>query len=243
MKAIDMIAQRIGMLTVKTRVTNNARGRTRFLCQCDCGNERIVSGDDLRTRHTQSCGCYRRMRAAAAFTTHGHTKRKNRTSEYGIWTHMKTRCYNECSQFYHRYGGRGISMDPKWRDSFEAFFADMGPRPSPRHSIDRKNNDGGYTLNNCRWASPIEQASNKSSTVLLEYSGITDTIAGWSRRTGIPYMRLRRRLVDGWEPARALNALGRCSRAQIILPRANPYKRPNRNESKDAAVRAKLMKP
>lgn len=95
-------------------------------------------------------------------------------------------------------------MEPSWRDSFAAFLADMGLRPSPKHSVDRINNDGDYEKTNCRWATRIQQSGNRAVVRWLTFEGSTDTMAGWSRRTGIPYMRLRRRILDGWPLSRAL---------------------------------------
>jgi hypothetical protein len=213
MNAANLIGRRYGMLLVMGRAENTRHGKARFYCLCDCGKSTTVTGVDLTLGHTKSCKCYRVTSAREAFTTHGMAK----TPEHRIWNHIKTRCTNPRSKYFHRYGGRGISMSPEWSASFLVFYRDMGPRPSPRHSIDRKNNDGNYEHGNCRWATPDIQGANKSTVRKIEHGGIMDTIAGWSRRTGIPYLKLRRRLVDGWAVSRAL-------------------------EAKDAAVRATLAK-
>ncbi len=173
----------------------------------------MVSGTDLRLSHTKSCGCWRVESPSHAFTTHGMVN----SSEYRIWSHIKTRCFNAKSRFYERYGGRGIGMCLAWVDSFESFYDDMGPRPTPRHSIDRIDNDGHYEPGNCRWATPAQQSANRSTVRNFEFNGVTDSIAGWSRRSGVPYPKLYRRLAAGWPFARAI-------------------------ESKDAAVRALLAK-
>lgn len=210
-KIIDLAGQRFGRLLVAGRGPNTASGKCRFRCVCDCGTEAIVSGRDLRVGHTKSCGCLRVELPSVRFKTHG----MRRSAEYRIWTHIKTRCLNPKSKFFARYGGRGIRMCDAWANSFEAFYRDMGKRPSPKHSIDRIDNDGDYESSNCRWATQAVQSSNRSTVKMIEHGGIKDTIAGWSRMTGIPYLKLRRRLVDGWPIASAI-------------------------EAKDAAVRAKL---
>lgn len=213
-KAIDMIGIRCGRLLVVSRAANYASGKARFVCLCDCGTSTIVGGHALRSAETKSCGCWRIEMPSLLFTTHGMSC----SSEHRIWCHIKTRCYNPRNQFFARYGGRGISMCPTWVESFETFYRDMGPRPSSQHSIDRVNNDGNYQLDNCRWGTHQQQSDNRSVVKRVTFDGVTDTMAGWARRTGIPYMKLRRRIVDGWPPWRAL-------------------------ESKDAAVRAASPPP
>ena len=211
--ARDLVGQSYGRLQVVSRAESTRHGKTRFSCSCTCGRDTVVVGTDLTGGHTKSCGCWRVEAPRLAFRTHGRA----RSSEYRIWSHIKTRCLNPKSRYYHRYGGRGISMCPDWLGSFEAFFRDMGPRPSSRHSIDREDNNGSYTPGNCRWATQDVQGANRSTVRLIRHEGKADTMAGWARTTGISYLKLRRRIVDGWPIARAL-------------------------EAKDAAVRARLAK-
>lgn len=208
----DLVGHVFGRLSVLSRdPTNTKWGKARFLCECECGKKKIVTGTDLSMGHTKSCGCWRTELPSITFSSH----RMRQSAEYRIWMHMKTRCLNPKSRAYPRYGGRGITMCRDWIDSFEAFYRDMGVRPSSKHSIDRIDNDGNYEPSNCRWALPSTQGANRSSVRIIKYNGISDSMAGWSRRTGIPYMKLRRRIIDGWSLERAL-------------------------EAKDAAVRAKL---
>lgn len=122
---------------------------------------------------------------------------KDRRAERNAWHHMHDRCKNPDYILFHRYGGRGISVDPRW-DTFEAFLADMGPRPSPKHSLDRINNDGNYEPGNCRWATRIQQARNKSTTLVVQMGGEAVPLPEAAERTGISARAIRDRLKDGW---------------------------------------------
>lgn len=115
---------------------------------------------------------------------HGHSRKGKPTPEYRTWTAMVARCHNERAPNYHKYGGRGIMVCERWRASFAAFLADMGPRP-PGTSIDRVNGNGGYGPDNCRWATPSQQNSNRRSARMLTINGATETLTEWARRAGI----------------------------------------------------------
>lgn len=137
------------------------QNRKRFLkCVCDCGQETVVRSDKLKSGHTKSCGCLQRERTrdvSSKAKTHGMAN----SSEYHIWCGMKARCFNENNKSYKNYGGRGITVCDRWRDSFENFYEDMGPRPSSIHQIDRINNDGNYEPGNCKWRTPSENCLNR----------------------------------------------------------------------------------
>lgn len=160
----DLTGKRFGRLTVisvsHSRKCPNFKGTVLYWkCMCDCGNEAIVPGASLRTGDAKSCGCYQKDRCIETSTTHG----LRHTTEFNIWNAMKQRCQNPNNHAYERYGGRGISVCRSWAESFEQFYADMGPRPVGL-SIDRINNDGNYEPSNCRWATAKEQARNKRRT-------------------------------------------------------------------------------
>jgi hypothetical protein len=134
-------------------------------------------------------------------TTHG----LSHTQEFLIWSSIKTRCFNEKSKMFASYGAKGITMAPRWRDSFEAFLGDVGPRPSPLHSIDRyPNREGNYEVGNVRWATPVQQANNRSSSVVLRWRGEEKTMAEWARIVGMNQSTIGMRLRRGWSVDDAL---------------------------------------
>lgn len=135
----------------------------RLLCHCDCGTERIVAASALKNGHSQSCGCLNKEVVTALKLKHGDVLHNKSSPEHRAWVAMRHRCNNANNVDFHRYGGRGIGVCERWNDYIN-FLADMGRRPSSIHSIDRwPNNDGNYEPSNCRWATPKEQASNRST--------------------------------------------------------------------------------
>lgn len=154
---IDMRGKQCGRLTVLSYAGRPKPNRHMWLCKCTCGQKTVANGDALRKGTSQSCGCLRDEMSGARRRTHGAAN----TLEYHTWVGMKDRCYNPNNRKYDRYGGRGITVCDWWLDDFENFLTDMGFRPGPGYSIDRKNNDGNYEPGNCRWATPIEQARNR----------------------------------------------------------------------------------
>ncbi len=168
---IRMVGARIGSLLVyeelPARWRSNGRRERSFKVRCDCGTETTALMTNLRSGNIRSCGCSKVAAARVigrSNTKHGGASTNgHRAVEYAIWNNMKFRCENPKARNYKRYGGRGIKVCARWRDSYPTFLADMGPRPSPAHSIDRyPNNDGDYEPTNCRWATRSEQERNKS---------------------------------------------------------------------------------
>lgn len=155
-----------------------------WLLRCDCGNDREAPAYLLREGRVTSCGCLALEQARAqglSNRTHGATK----TLEYKSWCHVKDRCTNPRAKKFPSYGGRGIKVCERWLKSFEAFFADMGQRPSPQHSIDRINNDGNYEPGNCRWATKKEQSRNQRTSVFFEHDGQRKTLGEWAEHFGV----------------------------------------------------------
>ena len=163
MRLIDLVGRRFGRLVVVARAENDSRGHVRWECLCDCGNATTVWGSNLKrkTRSTRSCGCLaqeaRPARTARTFTKHGMYK----SPEYRAWQNMRERCNNPKHPQFKDWGGRGITVCPEWMDSFEAFYADVGPRPGHRLSLDRIDNDGDYEPGNVRWATHSQQMKNR----------------------------------------------------------------------------------
>jgi hypothetical protein len=140
--------------------------------------------------------------------------------EYRAWVHIHSRCTDSNASDYPRYGGRGIMVCERW-DSFENFLADMGPRPSAKHSIDRINNDGNYEPGNCQWATTIEQANNKRSNRRVTIGGQNKTVAEHARDAGIHYGVLWEHIEKGWPPeflAKLLDIHRQRASADIIQP-------------------------
>ncbi len=150
------IGQKFGRLTVIAYSPAATCHRSGWLCICICGNLGVVGKGDLTNGNTKSCGCLRRDRLIARSTTHG----KSHMFEYRSWNAMKNRCYNPQNKSYKNYGERGIAVCDKWRDSFESFLFDMGLRPKGL-TLDRINNDGNYSPDNCRWTDWSTQNRNK----------------------------------------------------------------------------------
>lgn len=155
--ASDLTGMKFHRLTVLGRAVQHGKGPVKWFCRCDCNHELIVEGYQLTTGGTKSCGCLRIESFVAMNTRHGMCK----SPEYNSWDAMIQRCRNPLGKNYHHYGGRGITVCERWLSSFENFYADMGPKPTPKHSIDRINNDGNYEPGNCRWATQSEQNFNK----------------------------------------------------------------------------------
>lgn len=189
-KFIDLTGQKFGRLLVESKAPRT-KNRTMWNCVCECGNKTRARGEHLTLGRSQSCGCL----AIELQTRHGMA----RTPAYHAWQAMKDRCYNTRNKQHKDYGARGISVYPEWLDSFDAFYADMGERPSINHSLDRINNDLGYSKDNCRWATAKDQVINRRNSLMCEIGGRTQCVKDWCKELRIvSYGSARRRISIGW---------------------------------------------
>jgi hypothetical protein len=192
-KKLDLVGQSFEKLLVVSQADSRG-GKTYWNCICECGREKVVRGKELKSGDTKSCGCLVKENS----TTHG----MHQTSTYKIWRSMKNRCLNPKNKGYQHYGSRGISVCDRWL-KFENFYIDMGEKPEGM-SLDRKNNDGPYSPENCRWATPREQSNNQRSNHLITYQDKTQTLSQWAEELGISRNTLLNRLTSRWTVEKAL---------------------------------------
>lgn len=187
-------------------------GMTYWRCRCDCGEVHDVEGASLKRGHSTSCGCRQVELATEAATYHGMTAGGHRPPEYRSWEGMVARCCVEESKDFYRYGAIGITVCDRWRfgegdeTGFACFFADMGPRLRPNDSIDRfPNNKGNYELENCRWATALQQGRNRRDNVKITIDGREHVLAEFMDGTGISASAVTMRLKRGWSVQRAVS--------------------------------------
>lgn len=187
---IDMTGLKYGRLTAIKTIEPDKGEQLKWLFRCDCGNEVALPGPQVRKGNTRSCGCLA-TESKRSPKTHGLCS----TKSYFIHKSMMARCYNENDSSYHNYGGRGIYVVDSWHD-VENFYADMGEKPDGL-SIERLDNDGPYSPENCKWGTRKEQANNTRQNVRLKYGAEEMTVAQWADKAGIPYELLSSRLDNG----------------------------------------------
>lgn len=192
--------QKFGRWTAMSEAAPIGKSRV-WRCLCDCGCEKDVYLTSLVSGKSTSCGCFQQEQVIKACTRHAMSK----SPEFRAWAQMLDRCQNARSQSYRHYGGRGISVCPEWVKSFEAFFKNMGLRPTPKHSLERKDNNGNYDPANCIWATRLEQARNTSRTRRIKAFGESKTLYEWSCFTGISEATIRSRLRRGWSAESAVS--------------------------------------
>lgn len=195
----SMVGTRFGKLTVVGPGLPDPRNPRQTLVplRCDCGAKKQVTSTNLR--HAGTCSACTTERMRKRFQTHGCLPK----DVFRIWTLMHNRCKNPKTDRWAFYGGRGIKVCERW-NSFEAFRDDMGPRPSPKHSIDRIDNEKGYSPDNCRWATTKEQCRNRRTSRWLTVQGQTKTLAEWAEQSPVSRSVIYFRLRSGWNPEAAI---------------------------------------
>jgi hypothetical protein len=192
----NLVGEKFGLLTAVERL-GRCCGHMYYQCICECGTYTEAPGGQLRSGRRVTCGCQ------SAQIKH----KGNGTPEYKCWSAIKERCFNSKSKHYRHYGGRGITVFPGWIDDFPAFLAEVGPRPSQLHSLDRIENSNGYVPGNVRWATGLEQANNKRNNFRLKIGDEIATVSEWSRRSGVSVTALRGRVKRKWPEKRLLEPM------------------------------------
>lgn len=193
---LNIIGGVFGRLTVTKELPRPSRYVRKFLCRCECGGSAEVLMGNLRSLKVASCGCLKReilLDRNQALSTHGMSK----TPEYTVWIGIRRRCEDPKDKSYPRYGGRGILVCQRW-GRFENFIFDMGPRPSPRHQIERLNNVKGYSPDNCVWDTTKAQSRNKRNNIVVAYAGRRLVLRDACDAAGLNYWTVWSRIQKGW---------------------------------------------
>ena len=201
-KVIDLVGQRFGRLTVIGRAENDKYNHARWHCMCDCGNASVAWGSNLKKGRTLSCGCLKVEKMGSGINKkHGM---KNHPL-YSIYTGMRGRCYSVTNKAYANYGGRGISVCDEWLENPVIFFEwAMTNGWEPGLTIERTDNDGGYSPDNCKWATITEQNRNKRNVKKVTFNGEERLLCDLIRESGLNEAAIRKRVESGWSIDRAL---------------------------------------
>lgn len=196
----DLTGMVFGRLKVISPV-KNVNGRTAWMCECNCGNRKVVMSKCLKNGSTKSCGCLSREIAVKRNAKHG----KRHTRIYRIWLMMKNRCNNPKDKYYKCYGGKRITVCDEWSNDFLSFYSwAMSHGYADNLSIDRIDVNGNYEPDNCHWATAREQANNTTRNHYIAYNGKSQSMSMWASEIGIPYSTLRARIRSGWAIENAL---------------------------------------
>lgn len=197
MRAIDATGVKYGRLTAIKRVQGD---KTPWLWECECGNEVVVPLDRVKRGVCRSCGCLRVEATRERSIKHGHSVGRKASRTLKSYQHARERCTNPNTERWDAYGGRGITMCDRWLSGFSYFLEDMGECP-PGMSIERIDNDGPYSPENCRWAPLHEQAENKQQTVWVEFHGERMCLKRFAEKIGHPYKSLHAKVrYKGMDP-------------------------------------------
>lgn len=197
-RLIDLTGKKYGRWLVIKRITVAGKQRVCWLSRCDCGAERTVQGNHLRSGASTSCGCYSNEKTSERSRTHGLTG----NATYICWKTMWSRCRNHNRPDFKNYGARGITVCDRWKN-FRLFLRDMGFRPA-NLTLERIDNNAGYSPSNCKWASRSEQNNNTRRVRHITFNGETLPPSAWDKRLGFPPRCISKRLRSGWPVERAI---------------------------------------
>jgi hypothetical protein len=201
MANFNPIGQKYGKWKVIKRAGKQGKQPT-WLCVCECGNEGIVPSYNLKAGRSTNCGCVRKETLRKMNTTHDHSGSRI----HNIWMGMKFRCYNTSGMNYKDYGGRGIEMCEEWKEEFTSFYEwSIENGYNDDLTIDRKNNDLGYTPSNCHWTDRKKQANNQRKNHYIKYMGEVKTLAEWCEQLNLNYSTIKRRIYRGWDVEKAFS--------------------------------------
>ncbi|KKM72229.1 hypothetical protein LCGC14_1422620 [marine sediment metagenome] len=216
-RLIDLTGQKFERLLVVKYAGKKKSGATLWLCVCDCSKEKIIIGSHLKNGNTKSCGCLQKEIASISHAKHGHKTRAKTSKTYQSWQSMIKRCVNPKNKDYLHYGGRGIKVCQRWRNSFENFLKDMHEAPEG-YQIDRIDNDGNYCKSNCRWVTSRINNRNKRNNHLITYNNKTQCLIEWAEDYDIPYKTLFARInILGWPMGKALTTpVGKQNKKKVL---------------------------
>jgi hypothetical protein len=221
-KRVDETGNKHGKLVVLG--LSHTAGQTFWKCRCRCGRITVVTGGALRGGRSTQCRSCAKLR-------HGHSKRGRISSEYRSWAAMLQRCTNEKVAEHARYGGRGITVCRRWF-KFKNFLADMGPKPTARHTIERLKNSQGYYPWNCCWATRREQTRNTSQNILITLGGSRRALVDWLTIYGLKRATYDRRVARGWSPIAAICTPVQPKRITPLFLRTRYFKKKNKLRKK-----------
>lgn len=212
----DFIGKKSYNLTVIGLLRPEDGGRAKLHCLCNCGKETYLYPYQFSNGIVKSCGCARTGHTFESENYKKHGLSKN--SFYKTWQNIKNRCYNKNADNYDRYGGRGIFVCDEWLEAENFIKWAINTKPKiGKYTIDRIDNDGPYAPWNCRWATDIEQARNKRSSVIIEYNNEKKCIMDWAKELGIAESTLRNRLAKGWSIERAFSTPVRKTKKHLAI--------------------------
>lgn len=194
----DLTGRKFSLLTVIDYF-----GNSKWKCSCECGKVNYPTTHQLLAGKVRSCGCQISVASKKRNYRHGFSG----SPEHTAWANMNYRCTNEKARNFEHYGGRGISVCERWANSFLNFLSDMGYRPSPQHTLERKDNSGNYCPENCEWANREIQYANRRGNIFLTFEGKSQTITQWAKEKGINANTLRARIARNWPDSEIFSPL------------------------------------